>query len=77
MATPNDPRFTPTEHLGSDLGHLAMGWQELGIDPDDFVKCGRCHRWIRELVSTEDEIFDGELLPGIPDSECCTCEEES
>lgn len=70
---PDDPRFTAEEHLSSDLGNLALGWQELGIDPDDFLKCGRCHKFMRDLVSDKDEIVDGELLPGIPDSETCQC----
>ena len=73
----NDPRFTPTEHLGSDLGNLAIGWAEEGIDADDFLKCAECHMWNRELAAPDDETVDGFFLPGIADSECCTCEDQS
>jgi len=71
----DDPRFTPEEQLGSDLVNLAIGWQEIGIDPDDFLKCGDCHKWIRDLVPIEDGEVDGEFLPGIPDADCCNCYE--
>jgi hypothetical protein len=68
-----DSQFTPEEHLSSDLHNLAIGWQEQGIDPDDFLKCGKCHKWMRDCVSAEDEVVDGVLLPGIPDEDCCSC----
>lgn len=69
-----DDRFTPEEHLTSDLHNVAMGWVEIGIDPDDFLKCGVCHKWMRDCVDSEDvTTADGIFLPGIPDSACCTC----
>jgi len=33
---------TPEGQLKNDLGNLVAQWEELGIDPDDFVKCATC-----------------------------------
>lgn len=61
-------QFTPTEQLGGDLANLAMGWMELGIDPDDFLKCAVCHKFFRDLV---------EDLPDPPgEDELCACPDE-
>ncbi len=68
-------QFTPEEHLRGDLYNLSIGWQEVGVDPNDFLKCGKCHKWIRDLVDREDVTTkDGEFLPGIPDEACCSCD---
>lgn len=40
-----ESEFGPEEQLGSDLAGLAMKWRELGIDPDDFVKCAECGQY--------------------------------
>ena len=40
------PEPTPEEALRSDLARLAQGWEDLGIDPDDFVRCGTCHEFL-------------------------------
>jgi len=42
-ADEHEKDFTPEEHLNADLTSLAMSWTELGIDPDDFLKCALCH----------------------------------
>lgn len=45
MANNHIPRAdddTPEGALQNDLGNLLAQWQELGIDPDDFVKCAQC-----------------------------------
>jgi hypothetical protein len=34
-----------TEQFEGDLSGLRMRWAELGIDEDDFVKCGVCHEY--------------------------------
>lgn len=36
---------TPEGQLGNALINLASQWEEMGIDPDDFVKCGACHEY--------------------------------
>lgn len=64
----DDERFTPAEHLNSDLGSMAMGWAELGIDADDFLKCPQCHKFFEDLV-------EGTEPPVRPD-ELCTCPED-
>lgn len=48
MATPTPPMAdfrTPEFRLSSDLISLSEKWQKLGIDPDDFVRCGKCHEF--------------------------------
>jgi hypothetical protein len=37
--------FILEEQFSGDLTMLAMAWQELGIDPDAFLKCGKCHAY--------------------------------
>lgn len=58
MASDFDNRFKPVEHLQSDLANLALGWIELGIDPDDFLRCGTCHKWITGIGIEEDPDID-------------------
>ena len=36
---------TPHGALKNDIINLVAQWEELGIDPDDFVKCGKCHEY--------------------------------
>lgn len=46
---PEPPPITPQDELALDLISLVHGWAKLGIDPDDFVKCSRCHEyWVDE-----------------------------
>jgi hypothetical protein len=40
-----EQQMPPEAHLTSDLAGLVEEWEELGIDPDDFVKCGVCHKY--------------------------------
>lgn len=37
---------TPEGRLSNDLGNLAAQWEEIGIDPDDFLKCAGCHEFM-------------------------------
>jgi hypothetical protein len=37
--------MTPEERLQMDLVRLGWAWQEEGIDPDAFVRCGTCHEY--------------------------------
>lgn len=46
---------TPEGALQNDLGNLVAQWQELGIDPDDFVRCGQCGEY------TIDELGDDRM----------------
>lgn len=39
---------TPEFRLTDDLGSLVDEWEKLGIDPDDFLTCSRCHEDILE-----------------------------
>lgn len=53
---------TPVGQLANDLGNLVAQWEELGIDPDDFLKCAQCHKFMRELVEgTEPVLTEDEL----------------
>lgn len=48
-STPSAP--TPEQEMGItiDLLNCAKKWVELGIDPDDFVKCSGCRQyWVDE-----------------------------
>ena len=44
---------SPTEALANDLLDLVAQWEELGIDPDDFVKCGKCHEYMVTQMGDE------------------------
>ena len=35
----------PEQQLTGELMRLTDEWEKLGIDPDDFVKCGVCHEY--------------------------------
>jgi hypothetical protein len=53
--------FTPEEHLTGDLLSLGMAWQELGIDPDAFLRCAVCHEY---MIDSDGTVVD------------CKCERE-
>jgi hypothetical protein len=42
----HEGEFTPEQQLEAELAGLTMSWQELGIDPDDFIKCALCHEFM-------------------------------
>jgi hypothetical protein len=52
----------PETQLTSDLAHTAEEWERLGIDPDDFLRCGRCHRFIPSLVEGTEPPVDSDDL---------------
>jgi hypothetical protein len=59
--------MTPQDHadqadLRDDVFGLVRKWEELGIDPDDFLRCARCHRFFPGML---DEVDANEEL--------CTC----
>lgn len=58
---------TAEGRLSNDLSNLVAQWEELGIDPDDFLKCGKCHKWFRDLTEGTD--------PPIAEEDYCTCEQ--
>lgn len=63
-----DERFTPEEHLASDLGNLQMAWAELGIDADDFLRHGACGKFIPDLVEGLEPPVAADDLCDCPDS---------
>lgn len=51
MANNHIPRAdgsTPAGALQNEFGNLVAQWQELGIDPDDFVRCAQCGEYTVE-----------------------------
>lgn len=64
----NDPRFAPEEHLASDLGNLAIGWAEVGVDPDDFLRHAACGKFIPDLVKGTE--------PPLGPDDLCTCPDD-
>lgn len=62
------PPYKPTaeQELTGDLMRISEGWEELGIDADDFVKCAKCHKYIYDLVKGTE--------PPLKISELCTCQ---
>jgi hypothetical protein len=62
-----EEQFTPEEQLEADMTSLAMKWQELGIDPDDFLRCYVCHKFFPLLVEGQD----------VPEEELCKCGPET
>lgn len=59
----------PEQQLTGELMRLTDEWEKLGIDPDDFVKCSRCHLYIRDLVEGTE--------PPLDLSELCNCQDQS
>lgn len=59
---------SPETELTNDMAHLAEGWEALGIDPDDFLRCSACSRFIRELAEGTD--------PPLADHEYCVCPDD-
>jgi hypothetical protein len=57
---------SPEAELGADMMRMHEGWEELGIDADDFLKCARCHRFIKELVEGTE--------PPLQENELCMCD---
>lgn len=63
-----ESQMPPETHLLSDMAGLAAGWEEIGIDPDDFLRCATCKKFIEELVvGTE---------PPVEPDDMCRCPEE-
>ena len=55
----------PLLKLAGELMRLTEEWEKLGIDPDDFLRCGKCHKFIYDLVKDTD--------PPVARGECCEC----
>ncbi len=47
---------SPETALTSDLMGLAEEWEKLGIDPDDFCRCGKCHRFFADMKLESDPV---------------------
>ncbi len=43
--------FTIQEQLTGGLVGLAMSWQEMGVDPDSFLRCGACKEFFIDPVT--------------------------
>jgi Ribbon-helix-helix protein, copG family len=72
--------FGVEEQFGAELTTLATSWMELGIDPDDFLKCALCHEFFvdgppdfgpREhcketvyIIKTANNLLHAKVLPG-------------
>jgi len=63
-----EQQMPPETHLLSDLAGLADKWVELGIDPDDFLRCATCHKFFADLVEGTE--------PAVEPDELCDCEED-
>lgn len=53
-ADEHEKDFTVEEQFKAHLDNLAMTWQELGLDPDDFLRCALC----REFIVDPDNNFE-------------------
>ncbi len=52
--TGQEAEFTPEEQFSGHMLCLEQHWRELGIDPDDFIKCPEHH----ELMFDPDNNFE-------------------
>jgi hypothetical protein len=62
----SERQMPPETHLLSDMAGLVGKWEELGIDADDFLRCGACHKFIASLVEGTE--------PPLGADELCDCE---
>lgn len=59
--------MTDKKDLSSDLSNLSAQWEELGIEPDAFVTCARCHR-IFDFAALPEDFIKGNVC-GCPDND--------
>ena len=57
-----------SDDLTTDLGNLIPQWEELGISPDDFVRCGVCHR-VLNFAALPEDFAEGDVCGCLDDEE--------